>query len=36
MKYKYNNQWKDLNVKVSDTYPIGAIAPSGGETAPTN
>lgn len=36
MKYKYNNEWKELNVKVSDTYPIGAIAPYGGATAPTN
>lgn len=35
MKYKYNNQWKEMNFKVSDTLPIGSIIDYNGETAPT-
>lgn len=34
MKYKYNNEWKELNVKVSDTLPIGAIVEYNGDTVP--
>lgn len=35
MKYKYNGEWKDLNVKVSDTLPIGSIVDFDGETIPS-
>ena len=34
MKYKYNNQWKDLTVKAGDTLPIGTIVDYDGETVP--
>ena len=34
MKYKYNNEWKELNVKVSDTLPIGSIVEYDGDTVP--
>ena len=36
MKYKYNNEWKDLKIKASDTVAIGTIVPFGGNVAPTN
>lgn len=36
MKYKYNNQWKDLTVKAGDTLPIGTIVPFGGNNIPSN
>ena len=35
MKYKYNNQWKDLTVKAGDTLPIGTIVDYDGDTVPT-
>ena len=35
MKYKYNNQWKEMNFKVSDTLPIGSIIEYDGESIPT-
>ena len=34
MKYKYNNEWKEMNVKVSDTLPIGSVVEYDGETIP--
>ena len=34
MKYKYNNEWKEMNVKVSDTLPIGSIVEYDGDTVP--
>ena len=35
MKYKYNNQWKDLTVKAGDTLPIGTIVDYDGTAIPT-
>lgn len=35
MKYKYNNEWKDLTVKAGDTLPIGTIVDYDGDTVPT-
>ena len=35
MKYKYNNQWKDLTVKAGDTLPIGTIVTYDGDTVPS-
>lgn len=35
MKYKYNNQWKDLTVKAGDTLPIGTIVDYDGDTVPS-
>ena len=34
MKYKYNDQWKDLTVKAGDTLPIGTIVDYDGDTVP--
>lgn len=34
MKYKYNNEWKDLTVKAGDTLPIGTIVDYDGDTVP--
>ena len=35
MKYKYNNEWKDLTVKAGDTLPIGTIVEYDGNTVPS-
>lgn len=35
MKYKYNNEWKEMNVKVSDTLPIGSVVEYDGEVVPS-
>lgn len=35
MKYKYNNEWKEMNVKVSDTLPIGSVVDYDGEVVPS-
>lgn len=35
MKYKYNNQWKDLTVKAGDTLPIGTIVDYDGTVIPS-
>ena len=35
MKYKYNNEWKEMNVKVSDTLPIGSVVEYDGESIPS-
>lgn len=35
MKYKYNNEWKDLTVKAGDTLPIGTIVDYDGTVIPT-
>lgn len=34
MKYNDNGQWKDINIKVSDTLPIGTVVPFAGERIP--
>lgn len=34
MKYNDNGAWKELNVKVSDTLPIGSIVEYDGDTVP--
>lgn len=36
MKYNDNGVWKELNVKVSDTLPVGTIIPYAGTTIPSN
>ena len=35
MKYKYNGQWVDVNIKALDSMPIGSIILFSGETIPT-
>lgn len=34
MKYNYNDTWNDLQVKVSDTLPVGTIVDYDGATVP--
>ena len=34
MKYKYNNQWLDINIKALDSMPIGSIIAFAGTTIP--
>lgn len=34
MKYKYNDQWKEVTVKAGDTLPIGTIVDYDGDTVP--
>lgn len=36
MKYNDNGLWKTLNVKVTDTLPVGTIIPYAGATIPSN
>ena len=36
MKYTDNGLWKTLNVKVTDTLPVGTIIPYAGTTIPSN
>jgi microcystin-dependent protein len=36
MKYNDNGLWKTLNVKVTDTLPVGTIMPYAGTTIPSN
>lgn len=36
MKYNDNGLWKTLNVKVTDTLPVGTIIPYAGSTVPSN
>lgn len=36
MKYNDNGLWKTLNVKVTDTLPVGTIIPYAGSTIPSN
>lgn len=36
MKYNDNGLWKTLNVKVTDTLPVGTIIPYAGTTIPSN
>lgn len=36
MKYNDNGIWKTLNVKVTDTLPVGTIIPYAGTTIPSN
>ena len=36
MKYNDNGLWKTLNVKVTDTLPVGTIMPYAGATIPSN
>ena len=36
MKYDDNGVWKTLNVKVTDTLPVGTIIPYAGSTVPSN
>ena len=36
MKYDDNGVWKTLNVKVTDTLPVGTIIPYAGTTIPSN
>lgn len=35
MKYKYNGEWVDINIKALDSMPIGAIILFSGNTIPT-
>ena len=35
MKYKYNNEWVDVNIKALDSMEIGSIIAFAGETIPT-
>ena len=35
MKYKYNDQWKEVTVKAGDTLPIGTIVDYDGDTVPS-
>lgn len=35
MKYKYNGQWVDVNIKALDSMPIGSIISFAGEDIPT-
>ena len=36
MKYDDNGVWKTLNIKVTDTLPVGTIIPYAGTTIPSN
>ena len=36
MKYNDNGLWKTLNIKVTDTLPVGTIIPYAGTTIPSN
>lgn len=36
MKYNDNGLWKDINIKVADTLPVGTIIPFAGSTLPAN
>jgi hypothetical protein len=36
VKYNYNGVWKDINIKVADTLPVGTIIPFGGTVIPAN